>query len=55
MLKKGIVWNLGRGDKIKLWTDVWLLDETALIEKTINLVDVSLINRLVSDFACNSN
>jgi len=50
LLRQGIRWNLGQGEKIRFWEDNWLADQNLLQLLNRSIHSVSLPDTKVSDF-----
>ncbi|CAL9023430.1 unnamed protein product, partial [Prunus brigantina] len=51
LLDKGVIWRLGKGDKVKFWRDKWISDMPLM--QTVDLAPDLNLNSLVSDFFLN--
>lgn len=49
VVSKGIRWNMGSGDTIRFWEDVWATD-SPLFEHATAVIPPTLLNRNVQDF-----
>ncbi|CAL8155261.1 unnamed protein product [Prunus armeniaca] len=51
LLDKGLIWRLGKGDKVKFWRDKWISDVPLM--QIVDLAPDLNLNSLVSDFFVN--
>ncbi|CAL8990638.1 unnamed protein product [Prunus brigantina] len=53
LLDKGLIWRLGKGNKVKFWRDKWISDVPLML--TVDLAPDLNLNSLISDFCVNGS